>query len=176
MPATSQQIVKELSPRQSKPWQQIVEERIKAKTKIKSKVSHMAKRCTIICNFGRGLAKKGKQCWTPLALCAAIFSFPSCHSLTAGSTPWTSLVGTGKTTPLTTPTNDAANSFLLGQLLHTLGVVLHSAMHCPTVLVMSSTLLEFTWALKYHSDMWVSEWVRERERERERERKDNYSR
>ena len=44
-------------------------------------------------------------------------------------------------------------SLLLGQLLYTLGLIIHLAVHCPLVPVMSAALLDFCWSFKYHSNV-----------------------
>ena len=42
--------------------------------------------------------------------------------------------------------------FVLGRLIYTLGVVIHSARGTPMVCSMGSAMIEFTWALRYHPE------------------------
>ncbi|KAK3729207.1 hypothetical protein QZH41_002774 [Actinostola sp. cb2023] len=47
------------------------------------------------------------------------------------------------------------DSFVLGRLIYTLGVVVHSAKGAPTAHNMGVALIEFSWALRYHSEPTV---------------------
>ncbi|XP_031559836.1 telomere length regulation protein TEL2 homolog [Actinia tenebrosa] len=42
--------------------------------------------------------------------------------------------------------------FVLGRLIYTLGVIIHSARGTPMVCTMGSAMIEFTWALRYHQE------------------------
>lgn len=42
--------------------------------------------------------------------------------------------------------------FVLGRLIYTLGVIIHSARGTPVVSSMGSAMIEFTWALRYHQE------------------------
>jgi len=48
------------------------------------------------------------------------------------------------------------DSLLLGSLLHTLGTIMHCAMHTPIAPAMAAALLDFLWALRYHSEGYVT--------------------
>ena len=47
------------------------------------------------------------------------------------------------------------DSLLLGSLLHTLGTIMYCATHTPLAPAMATALLDFLWALRYHSEGYV---------------------
>lgn len=47
------------------------------------------------------------------------------------------------------------DTLVLGRLVYTLGIIMYSARETPTARNMGKALLEFTWALKYHSESFV---------------------
>lgn len=51
------------------------------------------------------------------------------------------------------------DSFVLGKLLYTLGIIMFSARGTPSARNMGRALLEFTWALKFHSEPHIRQAV-----------------
>ena len=49
----------------------------------------------------------------------------------------------------------ARDSLLLGNLLYTVGVVMHASTHSPAAPSMASALMDFVWALRYHTSRWA---------------------
>lgn len=47
---------------------------------------------------------------------------------------------------------DSEDSYLLGRLIYSLGIILQAASHTTYSLKMSRELMEFLWKHKYHSD------------------------
>jgi telomere length regulation protein len=120
--------ISSVSSSQVKPWQKVVEERIKSKTRIIStkreqRVDGAANRFSDVCGM---------------------FFFPLMVNY---DTKVNTLDLLGK------------DSLLLGQLLNTLGTVVHLAVHSPLVPVMASTLVEFCWLFKYHTEISVRQGV-----------------
>ncbi|PIK57423.1 putative telomere length regulation protein TEL2-like isoform X1 [Apostichopus japonicus] len=57
--------------------------------------------------------------------------------------------------PMNTMNLLAGDFFLLGRLVHTLAIILHSAQNTTISRQMAKTLLEFTWAIRYHVEPYV---------------------
>ncbi|PIK35251.1 putative telomere length regulation protein TEL2-like isoform X1 [Apostichopus japonicus] len=57
--------------------------------------------------------------------------------------------------PMNTMNLLAGDFFLLGRLVHTLAIILHSAQNTTICRQMAKTLLEFTWAIRYHVEPYV---------------------
>eukprot|EP00118_Oscarella_pearsei_P014750 m.128884 g.128884 ORF g.128884 m.128884 type:complete len:830 (+) comp37956_c0_seq36:517-3006(+) len=57
--------------------------------------------------------------------------------------------------PLNTMNLLDQDCFVLGRLVYTLGIVLHSAAHTPAARLMASRLVEFIWTLRFHSERYV---------------------
>jgi telomere length regulation protein len=111
------------------PWQQVVEERVRAKTRVISK--------------GR---KKPPPPATPsrFSPVAPLFFFPLMASYDR-ATPGLDLLG--------------RDSLLLGHLVRVLGNVVWSACHAPCEPAMARALLEFLWSIHYHPSSFVRQAV-----------------
>ncbi|XP_041363315.1 telomere length regulation protein TEL2 homolog isoform X2 [Gigantopelta aegis] len=48
---------------------------------------------------------------------------------------------------------------ILGRLVFTLGIILYAALHTPNCQRMGTTLLEFTWSLRFHTDPYIRQSV-----------------
>ncbi|NXT47011.1 TELO2 protein, partial [Pluvianellus socialis] len=57
--------------------------------------------------------------------------------------------------PLTTFDLLGEDHFVLGRLVHTLAILLHLAVNTVAVTAMGKALLEFVWALRFHTDSYV---------------------
>ncbi|XP_051488286.1 telomere length regulation protein TEL2 homolog isoform X1 [Apus apus] len=57
--------------------------------------------------------------------------------------------------PLTTFDLLGEDHFVLGRLVHTLAILMHLAVNTVAVAVMGRALLEFVWALRFHTDSYV---------------------
>ncbi|XP_048248050.1 telomere length regulation protein TEL2 homolog isoform X1 [Haliotis rufescens] len=51
------------------------------------------------------------------------------------------------------------DTLVLGRLVYSLGMILYAALHVPASGQMGSSLLEFTWGLRFHSDVFVRQAV-----------------
>lgn len=133
--------------RDVKPWEEEVRRRLIAKTRIISKVEEAFNptianpiySCTIYL-FG---ILQGPSNPSPIpspsrfAPIAPAFFFP--------------LMGAFDR-PVATLDLLGQDSLLLGSLLHTLGTIMYCAMHTPVAPAMAAALLDFLWALRYHSE------------------------
>lgn len=121
-----------------KPWQQLIDERVRAKTRMISKVPpfcHFYTRTRA--HFLLQGPKKLPSSPTPskFSPVAPLFFFPLMASYDQ-FLPTLDLLG--------------RDSMLLGHLVQTLGNVLWCASHSPSQPAMACALLEFVWALRYH--------------------------
>ncbi|XP_063077958.1 telomere length regulation protein TEL2 homolog isoform X2 [Engraulis encrasicolus] len=112
-----------------KHWRQVVEERIKSKTR----------------RFGKGPTQPPPKA-TPnrYAPVAGYFFFPLLRNYDRPQVTF-DLLGT--------------DHMVLGQLLSTLGLMMHLAIHAPVATQMGKALLDFVWALRFHSDQCVRRGV-----------------
>ena len=106
-------------------WQKIVQERIEGKTKRISKGPS--------CPQPKGVVNK-------FAGVAGFFFFPLMKNFDL------------KVNTLDLLGDD---TLVLGRLVYTLGIIMYSARETPIARNMGVTLLEFTWALKYHKEAFV---------------------
>ena len=106
-------------------WQKIVQERIDAKTK----------------KFTKGPSHpQPKPIANKFASVAGYFFFPLMKNFDS------------KVNTLDLLGDD---TLVLGRLVYTLGIIMYSARDTPIARNMGKALLEFTWALKYHSEAFV---------------------
>ncbi|KAL2078522.1 hypothetical protein ACEWY4_026207 [Coilia grayii] len=112
-----------------KHWRQVVEERIKSKTR----------------RFGKGPTQPPPKA-TPnrYAPVAGYFFFPLLRNYDRPQATF-DLLG--------------SDHLVLGQLLSTLGLLMHLAIHAPVATQMGKALLDFVWALRFHSDQSVRRGV-----------------
>ncbi|NXF08739.1 TELO2 protein, partial [Smithornis capensis] len=109
----------------SKDWRRIVDERIKSKTR----------------RFAMG------QCHTELA------SGPNEFNSVAGHFFFPLIQHFDR--PLTTFDLLGEDHLVLGRLVHTLAVLMYLAVNTVAVTAMGKALLEFVWALRFHTDSYV---------------------
>ena len=130
---------------QQKPWQQVIDERIKAKTRIISKVSGCGFPSTN-CLFNwwgmflQGPQKPPQSSPNKFLPVAPLFFFPLMAPYDVAS-PALDLLG--------------RDHLLLGNLVRTLGNVLWCAANSPNQVSMATALLNFVWALRYHPSRYV---------------------
>ncbi len=128
-----------------KPWEEVIQERLKAKTRVISKgrtrtpptatPNRFADVATLF--FFPLMANYDQPQGIPTPQMHA--SSPHTHTYTHTHT----LTGTLKLL--------GQDSLVLGNLLYTLGTVMHSATHTQSAHAMGVALLDFTWALRYHN-------------------------
>ncbi|NXS62555.1 TELO2 protein, partial [Brachypteracias leptosomus] len=109
----------------SKDWKVIVDERIKSKTR----------------RFATGQSQ------------VELASSPNEFSSVAGHFFFPLLQQFDR--PLTTFDLLGEDHFVLGRLVHTLAVLMYLAVNTVTVAAMGKALLEFVWALRFHTDAYV---------------------
>ncbi|XP_065500552.1 telomere length regulation protein TEL2 homolog isoform X1 [Caloenas nicobarica] len=109
----------------SKDWRRIVDERIKSKTR----------------RFATG-PSQGELASSPneFSSVAGHFFFPLIQHFDR---------------PLTTFDLLGEDHFVLGRLVHTLAVLMYLAVNTVAVTAMGKALLEFVWALRFHTDSYV---------------------
>ncbi|XP_005505725.2 telomere length regulation protein TEL2 homolog isoform X3 [Columba livia] len=109
----------------SKDWRKIVDERIKSKTR----------------RFAMG-PSQGEPASSPneFSSVAGHFFFPLIQHFDR---------------PLTTFDLLGEDHFVLGRLVHTLAVLMYLAVNTVAVTAMGKALLEFVWALRFHTDSYV---------------------
>lgn len=110
-----------------KPWEAIIEERLKTKTRVISK--------------SRSRPEAQASRFAPVA---PLFFFPlmSCFDR-----------------PVNTLDLLGQDVLVLGELLHTLGTVIHCASHAPIQPAMATALIDFVWGFRYHSNGYVRQAV-----------------
>ncbi|XP_055955062.1 telomere length regulation protein TEL2 homolog isoform X2 [Patella vulgata] len=120
------QPVKEIKPvKESDDWREIVEKRIEGKTR----------------RFIKGRTQpEPAQVANRFAPVAGHFFFPLLNKVDR-SQPSFDLLG--------------KETIVLRKLIYSLGIILHSALHVPLATQMCVNLLEFIWALRYHSDSCI---------------------
>uniref|UniRef100_A0A3Q2YZK0 Telomere length regulation protein TEL2 homolog n=1 Tax=Hippocampus comes TaxID=109280 RepID=A0A3Q2YZK0_HIPCM len=107
------------------PWQQVVEKRIRAKTKrISQGVSQPPAKATV-------------NRYAPVA---GYFFFPLLRNYDKPQVTF-DLLG--------------SDHLVLGRLIHTLGIFMHLAVNAPVATQMGRALLDFVWAVRYHTDQMV---------------------
>ncbi|EDV27638.1 uncharacterized protein TRIADDRAFT_53547 [Trichoplax adhaerens] len=110
-------------------WQQIVNERIKLKTR----------------RFAKGRPKsRVKSIANRFAPVAGLFFFPLLQHFDR---------------PLNTMDLLGDDSFVLGRLIYTLGVVLYAAINTTIVDSMGKSLLEFLWAVRFHEEAYIRQSI-----------------
>ncbi|XP_059717681.1 telomere length regulation protein TEL2 homolog isoform X2 [Haemorhous mexicanus] len=109
----------------SKGWRRIVDERIKSKTR----------------RFATGQSRvELASCPNKFSSVAGYFFFPLIQHFDR---------------PLTTFDLLGEDHLVLGRLLHTLAVLMYLAVNTVAVTAMGKALLEFVWALRFHTDSYV---------------------
>ncbi|XP_057682952.1 telomere length regulation protein TEL2 homolog [Corythoichthys intestinalis] len=106
-------------------WQQVVEKRIQSKTRRISKGGTKAP------------AKAAANRYAPFA---GYFFFPLLRNYDKPQVTFDLLGG---------------DHLVLGRLIHTLGVLMHLAVNAPVAAQMGRALLDFVWAVHYHTDQMV---------------------
>ncbi|XP_075422555.1 telomere length regulation protein TEL2 homolog isoform X2 [Ascaphus truei] len=106
-------------------WRKMVEERIERKTR----------------RFAKGPA-------TPVPV-----SFPNRFHAVAGHFFFPLIQNFDR--PMVTCDLLGEDRLVLGRLVHTLGILMHLALHAMVVSQMGKALLEFVWALRFHTDPFV---------------------
>ncbi|XP_077358573.1 telomere length regulation protein TEL2 homolog isoform X2 [Festucalex cinctus] len=110
-------------------WQQVVDKRIQAKTKRISK------------GASHPPAKATANRYAPVA---GYFFFPLLRNYDKPQVTF-DLLG--------------SDHMVLGRLIHTLGVFMHLAVNAPVAAQMGHALLDFVWAVRYHTDQMVRRGV-----------------
>ncbi|XP_029953234.1 telomere length regulation protein TEL2 homolog [Salarias fasciatus] len=110
-------------------WRQVVEKRIRSKTKVLSKG---AKRPLIQASPNRYAAVAGH------------FFFPLLRNYDKPQVTF-DLLG--------------SDQLVLGRFIHTLGLLMHLAVNAPIASQMGCALLDFVWTVRYHSDQMVRRGV-----------------
>ncbi|KAL4617907.1 hypothetical protein GN956_G20492 [Arapaima gigas] len=110
-------------------WQEVVEQRVQGKTR----------------HFGKGAARKTVMA-TPnrYASVAGFFFFPLLHNYDRPQVTF-DLLG--------------SDHLVLGRLIHTLGLLMHLAVNAPVATQMGRALLDFVWAVRFHTDQVVRQGV-----------------
>ncbi|NXR69836.1 TELO2 protein, partial [Rhadina sibilatrix] len=109
----------------SKDWRRIVDERIKSKTR----------------RFDMGRSRvELASCPNKFSSVAGYFFFPLIQHFDR---------------PLTTFDLLGEDHLVLGRLVHTLAILMHLAVNTVAVTAMGKALLEFVWALRFHTDSYV---------------------
>ncbi|KAM9817719.1 telomere length regulation protein TEL2 homolog [Neosynchiropus ocellatus] len=111
------------------PWQQVVENRIKNKTK------YLRKGAT---------RPPAKACPNRYAPVAGHFFFPLLRNYDKPQVTFDML---------------GSDHLVLGKLIHTLGHLMHLAVNAPIATQMGRALLDFVWAVRYHVDQTVRRGV-----------------
>ena len=131
---------------QRRPWQEVVEERVKAKTRI----------------ISSGPSKTYTPAPSQFSAVCGHFFFPLMAEFDK-RLPTLDLLGADRLCPanfepscLSFPPLPRSFFFFfsvrLGHLLHTLGTVVHAAALSPSCTNMATSLLDFCWALRYHEN------------------------
>ncbi|XP_069011881.1 telomere length regulation protein TEL2 homolog [Embiotoca jacksoni] len=110
-------------------WRQVVEKRIQSKTKRLSK------------GAAQPVAKATPNRYAPVA---GHFFFPLLRNYDKPQVTF-DLLG--------------SDHLLLGRLIHTLGLFMHQAVNAPIAAQMGCALLDFVWAVRYHTDQMVRRGV-----------------
>ncbi|XP_030610937.1 telomere length regulation protein TEL2 homolog [Archocentrus centrarchus] len=110
-------------------WRQVVERRIQSKTKFLSK---------------RATQTGGKATPNRYAPVAGHFFFPLLKNYDKPQVTFDLLGG---------------DHLVLGRLIHTLGLFMHLAVNAPIAAQMGCALLDFVWAVRYHTDQMVRRGV-----------------
>ncbi|KAK1162762.1 hypothetical protein AOXY_G17703 [Acipenser oxyrinchus oxyrinchus] len=110
-------------------WRQVVDQRIESKTR----------------RFGKGAPRTGSSAspsrFAPVAGC---FFFPLLSNYDRPQVTF-DLLG--------------SDHLVLGRLVHTLGVLMYFAVNAPVATQMGKALLDFVWAIRYHTDPVVRQGV-----------------
>lgn len=110
-------------------WRRVVDQRIESKTR----------------RFGKGAPRTGSSAapsrFAPVAGC---FFFPLLHNYDRPQVTF-DLLG--------------SDHLVLGRLVHTLGVLMYFAVNAPVATQMGKALLDFVWAIRYHTDPVVRQGV-----------------
>ncbi|XP_078096599.1 telomere length regulation protein TEL2 homolog isoform X2 [Mustelus asterias] len=106
-------------------WKKIIEERIENKTR----------------RFSKGASRpEPKAVPNRLSPVAGHFFFPLIRNYDRPQTPFDFL---------------AAQPLMMGRLIHTLAILMYFSVNAPIAIHMGKALLDFTWAVRYHTDTYV---------------------
>lgn len=94
--------------------------------------------------ISKGVTRPGKAAPNRYAPVAGFFFFPLLRSYDRPQTTFDLLGG---------------DHLVLGRLLHTLGLLMHLAVNAPVVSQMGRALLDFVWAVRFHTDQMVRRGV-----------------
>ncbi|XP_067912783.1 telomere length regulation protein TEL2 homolog isoform X2 [Heterodontus francisci] len=109
----------------SQPWKKIIEERIRSKTR----------------HFTKGASRPEPKA-TPNRLSPVVghFFFPLIRNYDRPQTRFDFL---------------AEEPLMMGRLIHTLAILMYFSVNVPMAIHMGKALLDFTWAIRYHTDAYV---------------------
>ncbi len=144
-------------PPMRKAWELVVQERLEAKTRIISKVQPRNKVILVLGLLSHRGVSRLLLLPPPIVLLTLhrCFSFLSCLVTTVPKvrplTPHTPSHLTLLIYYIGTLDLLGQDSLLLGNLLYTLGTIMYAASNTPISPAMGVALLDFTWALRYHT-------------------------